>query len=579
MENSNAKESRHGYFEDFFVPSSESPESYSVLISSFTGDKKVNEDYICFNTGELKQLNTHGSVLIIADGLSGGKGGRVAAELFSRCFVDGYFSSKESLPPEKNVGYIFDSINKWLVSMAKTDRALEGMAASFCVVIIRAWECYIFHAGDVRCYLLNDNQLQQITSDHVVSALYGQYITRAIGLESEFIGEMNKITISDNHKIIVCSDGLHRFVTHNQLRKSLVNAHFLGSSTIDDLVNCARLNGSKDDISIGILQCLEIPKKSYMFYESQIDHLPIGKCPHPGDLVDGFAILNLIHDGYYNKIFLVEPASSPGKKYVMKFPNHRTLRNKSILNTIAREKWVASVVSSPWLAEVIENFIASPSQIYLLAPYYNGSTLEKAIRENKLSFSESLLIAKKVSYGLYELHRHGIIHRDVKPDNIMIVNDNDVRIMDFGFARIPGQIGSEFDVDLGTPAYSAPELVGGNLADSRSDVYSFGVTLYYMFSGGNSPFGIDGYKSLERYINIPAWLDGIVRKMLSRNPDERFSDTLEVAYEIDKYIDLSREWRDTKTKLPLIMKISQVNRWRIISFIFLMVIIFLFFER
>jgi len=316
-----------------------------------------------------------------------------------------------------------------------------------------------------------------------------------------------------------------------------------------------------------------------MFYESQIDLLPVGKCPHPGDFVDGFAILNLIHDGYYNKIFLVEPVSSPGKRYVMKFPSHRTLRNKSILHTIAREKWVSSIVSSPWLAEVIENFVAPPSQLYLLAPYYNGITLEKAIRENKLSFYESLFIAKKVSYGLYELHRHGIIHRDVKPDNIMIVNDNDVRIMDFGFARIPGQIGSEFDVDLGTPAYSAPELVGGNLADSRSDVYSFGVTLYYMFSGGKSPFGIDGYKSLERYINIPVWLDVIIRKMLSRNPDERFSDTLEVAYEIDKYIDLSREWSDTKTKLPLIMKISQVNRWRIISFVFFMVIIFLFFER
>ena len=579
MENSSAKKSRHGYCEDFFVPSVESPESYSVLISSFTGDKEVNEDYICFHVGELKQRNTHGSVLIVADGLSGGKGGRIAAELFSRYFLDGYFCSKESLPPEKNVGHIFDSINKWLVSVAKMDQTIEGMSASFCVVIVRAWECYIFHAGDVRCYLLNGGQLQQITSDHVVSALYDQYITRAIGLESEFIGEMSKIAISDNDKIIVCSDGLHRFVARNQIREFLVGTQFLGSSTIDELVDCARLHGSKDDISIGILQCLNIPKKSYMFYESQIDHLPIGKCPHPGDLVDGFTILNLIHDGYYNKIFLVEPAGSPGKNYVMKFPNHRTLRNKSILNTIAREKWVASVVSSPWLAEGIENFIASPSQIYLLAPYYDGITLGKAVCENRLSFAESLSIARKLSYGLYELHRHGIIHRDIKPDNIMIVNNNVVRIMDFGFARIPGQIGSEFDVDLGTPAYSAPELVAGNLADSRSDVYSFGVTLYYMFSGGKSPFGIDGYKSLKRCNNIPYWLDEMVKKMLSRNPDERFSDTLEVAYVIDKYADLHRYSMDAETKFPIIMSISQVNRWRIVSFVFFMIIIFLLFER
>ena len=87
MENSSAKKSRHGYCEDFFVPSAESPESYSVLISSFTGDKEVNEDYICFHVGESKQRNTHGSLLIVADGLSGGKGGEdrcgVVLQVFS----------------------------------------------------------------------------------------------------------------------------------------------------------------------------------------------------------------------------------------------------------------------------------------------------------------------------------------------------------------------------------------------------------------------------------------------------------------------------------------------------------------
>lgn len=578
MEIYNAKEYLNCYHDEFFVPSSENPESYSILISSFSGEKKVNEDYVCFHVGEFKQLNTHGSVLIIADGISGGKGGRVAAELFSRCFLDGYYSSPESLSPEKNVGIIFDAINKWLVSIAKNDRSLEGMAASFCVVIIRAWECYIFHAGDVRCYLLTDGQLQQITSDHVVSALYGQYITRAIGLESEFIGEMNKITLSDNDKIIVCSDGLHRFVTLDQLKKSFACPNVNDPSLIRNLINCARLNGSNDDISIGILECLKIPKKNYMFYEAQLDSLPIRKCPRPGDLVDGFVIMSQIHDGYYNKIFLVEPVVSSGKKYVMKFPTHRVSRNKSILNAIAREKWVASVVSSPWIAEAIDNFITLPSQIYLLAPYYNGATLEKVIHQNNLSFHQRLLIAKKISYGLYELHRHGIIHRDIKPDNILILNNDDVRIIDFGFARIAGQVGSEFDVDLGTLAYSAPELVDGNFADSRSDVYSFGVTLYYMFSGGKSPFGINGYKSLERYFNVPAWLDRVINKMLSRNPSERFSDTLEVAYEIDKYMDLSRELKDGKNKLPFIMKINKVNRWRIISFVFFMVIIFLIFK-
>src|SRR5439155_22531855 len=126
-----------------------------------------------------------------------------------------------------------------------------------------------------------------------------------------------------------------------------------------------------------------------------------------------------------------------------------------------------------------------------------GSTLEEHLRAGPpLSLVQMVHVACEVATGLAAAHEHGVIHRDVKPENIWLEGpEGRVKLIDFGLARLPAQSGNG-TVDgtlLGTPAYMSPEQARGQEIDARSDLFSFGGVLYRLLAGrtpfrGNTPF-------------------------------------------------------------------------------------------
>jgi serine/threonine protein kinase/tetratricopeptide (TPR) repeat protein len=183
---------------------------------------------------------------------------------------------------------------------------------------------------------------------------------------------------------------------------------------------------------------------------------------------------------------------------------------------------------------------------YITMEYVDGKDLKSMIRMmGQLSSGKTIFIAKQVCEGLVEAHRLGVVHRDLKPQNIMVDEEGNARIMDFGIARSLKTKGiTAAGVMIGTPEYMSPEQVEGKEVDQRSDIYSLGVILYEMVTGrvpfeGDTPFTIGvKHKSEEpkdpKEFNtqLPEDLNLVILRCLEKDKENRYQSAGEVRVEL-----------------------------------------------
>jgi serine/threonine protein kinase/Flp pilus assembly protein TadD len=186
------------------------------------------------------------------------------------------------------------------------------------------------------------------------------------------------------------------------------------------------------------------------------------------------------------------------------------------------------------------------SMQYITMEYVHGEDLKRLIRKmGQMSAGQAISLAKQVCAGLSEAHKLGVVHRDLKPQNIMVDDEGKARIMDFGIARsLKGKGMTGAGVMIGTPEYMSPEQVEGKDVDQRSDIYSLGVILYEMVTGrvpfeGDTPFAI-GIKQKseiprepgELNSQLPSDLSKVIMKCLEKDKDKRYQSAGEVRSEL-----------------------------------------------
>lgn len=188
---------------------------------------------------------------------------------------------------------------------------------------------------------------------------------------------------------------------------------------------------------------------------------------------------------------------------------------------------------------------------YLVMEYLPGITLRELLREQRrLSIPQTITIMDAVLSGLSAAHRAGIVHRDVKPENVLLAEDGRIKIGDFGLARATSANTATGQMLLGTIAYLAPELVTRGTADARSDIYALGIMLYEMLTGeqpykGEQPMQIAYQHATDsvprpsvRNPGVPEQLDELVLWATERQPDERPVDAREM---LDRLRDIEKE--------------------------------------
>jgi len=184
---------------------------------------------------------------------------------------------------------------------------------------------------------------------------------------------------------------------------------------------------------------------------------------------------------------------------------------------------------------------------YIAMEFIEGTTLHERLAEQRiLSAEEVVQYSRQICRGLDYAHSHGIVHRDVKPANIMITANGTVKIMDFGIAKAGGSMTSTGQV-LGTPNYMSPEQVRGKPLDGRSDLFSFGVMLYEMLTGEKPFVGQNVTTIIYKIVNetpiaprdldvtVHPGLSAIVTRALSKSPDERYQSGAELVYDLENY--------------------------------------------
>jgi serine/threonine protein kinase len=279
-----------------------------------------------------------------------------------------------------------------------------------------------------------------------------------------------------------------------------------------------------------------------------------------GEQLSHYRIIQKLGEGGMGIVYLARDTKLD-RRVAIKILPYITAINPEGLKRFVREAKTASAVNHPNVAHIYE--IGEQDSIHFIAmEFIEGQTLSDKIAGQPQKNSEIIKVALQIVDALNSAHSAGIIHRDVKPKNIMITSSGQVKVLDFGLAKITATQNLETEVQtisgtmpgvvLGTVPYMSPEQINGKLADQRSDLFSLGIVLYEM-STGHLPFtGVRISEVMEQIIhktpapiynynkNVPQELERIIFKCLEKEPENRYqtaNDLLVDLRNLQRYMD------------------------------------------
>jgi serine/threonine protein phosphatase PrpC len=511
-----------------------------IGIASDRGRRASNEDYVasCLPRPEFSR---QAIVAAVADGLGGYKGGREASETAVRAFIDGFFGLPKSLNAALAAGRALDAVNGWIATQRRVDPALAGMATTFTALILQGRSGHVAHVGDTRAYRFSQGRLQQLTTDHTIdTGEIALALSRAVGFEAGVRVDHSAFGLRAQDRFLICSDGVHGVLNPARLERLLASG--VGAQETANLGIAAALKaGSTDNVSAVVVDILDLPPADEREIFRRIALLPLYDAPQPGMIVDDYRLDRIVADGPERRVFIAVDQAS-GDQLILAFPHRDPEGEAASRAAFVNEAWVAAKARCSWIGEILDLDPERQTRLYSAMPIYDGETLERRLRrETKMELAEGLRIARRLARTVAHLHRCGIVHRDIRPENVILLHDGGVRLVGLGRARAPQLedfCGPETIAERG---YAAPEVLAGESGNEGADLYALGVTIYRSFCG-DYPYG-DGElppakfqkpaSLAERRPDLPGWLDHVLASAFALDPRDRYADVLEFAFEIE----------------------------------------------
>lgn len=562
--------------------------------------REQNEDFLFFWEPEnFEQRQQIGSVALLADGV----GGEGRGDIASRLAVETALALFKEASPETSATAVlrgmFDAAATKVFQSAQHD---GRMATTLIASVFRHDKVTIAHVGDSRAYLIRAGKLSRLTTDHSYTALqvklglllerkamtspHRSTLTRSIGYEPMCHYDITTEPLLKGDIILQCSDGLYGFLLDDEILDAVVKYH--PGETCKRLIALAEKRQVSDNVSVQIIQVWDVDHPQATAATSKAQGKP-GRDLGVGDVLDDrFEITDVIAKSGMASLFKANDRKT-GAAVALKVPYLQIESDIAGFDRFKREEEIGLRLNHPYILKFIA--VEKKSRPYIAMEYLEGQTLSELLKNVRpLPEPDAVRIASRICEALQYLHQQNVVHRDLKPQNIMLCNDGSIRIMDFGIAKSLDSrrltfVG--FTPAMGTPDYMAPEQVRGSRGDQRTDIYSLGTILYEMVTG-EPPFGGDsayvimnarvtGDPAAPRKLNpkITPVLEEIILHAMERDPKRRYQSAAEMKIELDDYERVEMTNRCSRLQAPQIWK----SRFRmlplILAFVGVQVVLFL----
>ena len=514
--------------------------------SSQRGPREINEDFagtVHAPPGE----EARGLIAAIADGVSTGGRGLEAAQTTVMGLLADYFATPDTWEPTAALDRLIGAQNAWLADHNRRRQGGGTALTTLTALVLHGQSYTLAHVGDTRAWRVREGgePAVALTQDHAFEHPdLRSRLTRAIGLDDQVRVDYLQGDVRVGDCFVLSSDGVHGVLKAQQLARLALQGTAVEGS--EALVRAALAAGARDNATALVIRVIGLDARQLDDELGDVRRLAPPAALKVGDTLDGYAITARVAD---TGVHLLYQARHPVTRELVALKTLHPSRagDPQERAMLAHEAWLGLRVS----ARADSGFVRvheraeEASALYVVFDWHGGRTLEQLQKSgHRSSAAEVVAAAIAVAKALGRLHRHGVVHRDIKPGNLHLGEDGHWRILDLGVALSGREGAAQRELHAGTPSYINPEQWGGAGADAASDLFALGVTLYQWLAG-RLPYGeIEPYQ-LARYRrdpaalsrirpDVPVWLAHLVCKAVARDPRQRFETAEELLLALER---------------------------------------------